>query len=103
MEAFFVRVLTAVITSDAVEKMLSELMDDAAAAGTAMIQTELKNVADQVGNLEKQTLNNIDAMDGKVGNLQEQLTGIPGQIIQGILGPFEQMLKNPLGGLFGQK
>lgn len=99
MEAFFIKVLTAVMTSDAVQKMLSELLADAFAAGTTMLNAEIKNVGDAVDSLEKNALNNIDAMDGKVGNLQEQLTGIPGQIVGQILDALSKF--NPLGGLFG--
>lgn len=99
MEAFFIKVLTAVMTSDAVQKMLSELLADAFAAGTTMLNAEIKNVGDAVDSLEKNALNNIDAMDGKVGNLQEQLAGIPGQIVGQILDALNKF--NPLGGLFG--
>lgn len=107
MEKFFVSVLTQVITSDAVKKMLSELMADAAAEGTAMLNTEMKNVQDKVQSLEDNAIKNLDGMDGKMGNLQEQLEEAPGNIIKGVIdGVVQGISKAPgeiLGGLFGQQ
>jgi polyhydroxyalkanoate synthesis regulator phasin len=102
MEQFFIRVLTAVVTSDAVRKMLSELMRNAADTVKGDIEEVIKSsildVEHSIEDLEKNALGNLDAMDGKVGNLQEQLTNIPGQIIDGII----SRLPN-FGGLFGQR
>jgi hypothetical protein len=103
MEQFFIRVLTAVVTSDAVKKMLSELMRDAADTVKGDIEAVIKNsigdVETSIESLEKNALGNLDAMDGKVGNLQEQLVSIPEQIVNRVLDALRGF--NPLGGMFG--
>lgn len=63
MEAFFVRVMVAVMTNPKVEEILR-----------ALIRDETKQLVDTV-----------DGLDGKMGNLQEQFTQIPGQVIGGVI------------------
>lgn len=99
MEAFFVRVLVAVLTSKEVKALLKELMKDAVMEGTEDIRDFLDAIPEQIEDLEKKTLGNIDGLDGKVGNLQEQLTSIPGQIIEGVGQSLHNVLNsfNPFG------
>lgn len=102
MEQFFIRVLTAVVTSDAVQKMLSELMRNAADTVKGDIEGLIKET-------EQSLIDKYDALDGKMGNVEEQLTKVPGEIIAGVIdgvvGSIEKAIKdlNPLGGLFGQQ
>jgi hypothetical protein len=104
MEAFFTRVLTAVFSDPKVLAGIESIVKSAVADETEALKTTMAAIPVAINSLEQNAISNIDAMDGKVGNLQEQLTNIPGQIIQGVLGPFEQMLKGgPFGGLFGQQ
>lgn len=113
MEAFFTRVLSAVVikiltgkdnaTPEEVHEVIKQYIGAAVDEGTKEIKEIVGHLPDQIDALEKNALNNLDSMDGKVGNLQEQLTGIPGQIINGVLGPLNDFMKNPLGGLFGQQ
>jgi hypothetical protein len=101
MQKFFASVLTAVI---------KELLTGNPDATNEEVLAVVKGfVHDAVQEAEQQSVDRIDAMDGKMGNLQEQLTAIPGQIIGGIessiLGPINDILNkiNPLGGLFGPR
>lgn len=48
-------------------------------------------IPEQLGRIEQQAVDRIDAMDGKMGNLQEQLTAIPAQIIGGIIGEIQKL------------
>lgn len=101
MEKFLIRVMTAVITSAEVKQMLEGLMKTAVREGTEEVRKIVREIPGQIDELQQQAVDRVDAMDGKMGNLQEQLTDIPGQIVGGVI---DQLRKfNPLGGLFGQQ
>lgn len=109
MEAFFTRVLTAVMKNlmadEKVQALMKDMVKEAVKDATHELTQVVANIPLQIEDLEKNALGNIDSIDGKVGNLQEQLTGIPGQIIEGVLGGFKNVMPNfpDLGGLFGQR
>lgn len=94
MEQFFVRVLTAVITSEAVKAMLQSFVDKASENIKKDVVTIVGSLGDEINDLEKNAINNIDAMDGKMGNLQEQLTGMPGQIVTSVTTAVENAVRS---------
>lgn len=105
MQKFFVGVLSAVIrtiltgkpdaTNEEVQTVLKGFIHEAVHDATSEIPKQLDRI-------EQQAADRIDAMDGKMGNLQEQLTAIPGQVIggviagveEGVLGPINQLVDN---------
>lgn len=107
MEAFFKRVLQSVIltiltgkgdaTPEEAQAAIKGYIGEAVHDGMAEFQEIINGIPTQIDQLEKNALSNIDAMDGKVGNLQEQLTAIPGEIVKdtvdGVLGGFDAILK----------
>lgn len=78
MQKFFVGVISAVLktmltgnpdaTNDEVQAVLKGFIREAVEEG-------VREIPDQ-----------IDAMDGKMGNLQEQVMQMPGQVIGGVIG-----------------
>lgn len=88
MEQFLARVLAAaaklLIVGDAAatdEEFKAELLS-LLAKGAKLGTQEIK---DTVRQIQDEAVDKIDSMDGKMGNLQEQLTGIPGQIVHGVI------------------
>lgn len=121
MEAFFKRVLQSVLltiiagksdaTPEEAQAAIKGFIAEAVADGTVAIKTVVDDIADQVpkqlDSIEKNALNNLDSMDGKMGNLQEQMAAMPGEMISGVIdGVVKGIAKAPgeiLGGLFGQQ
>lgn len=111
MEAFFKRVLLSVAltiltgkadaTPEDAKKAIRGYIREAVNDATEDLKQVVAGIPDQLDKLEENALGNIDAMDGKIGNLQEQIVGIPGEVIKGVVDAFKGF--NPLGGLFGQQ
>lgn len=87
MEAFFVRVMVAVMTNDKVQAMLHNLIHDATKDGLDAIAAKVDGLADHL-------VDRVDGLDGKMGNLQEQFTQIPGQVIGGVIEGVVGQIKN---------
>jgi len=122
MEQFFVRVLWQVAaklltgktdaTHDEVQAAIDKRIADVMAQENVVIKKAISDLEDSL-------INKFDGLDGKVGNVQEQVESMPGQIIgdvaekttrgvvDGVLGPLQQMFNNipglNLGGLFGPR
>lgn len=102
MQKFFVGVISAVLksiltgnpdaTNEEVLAALKGFIHDAVRDGMGAIPEQLDRI-------EQQAVDRIDAMDGKMGNLQQQLTAIPGQIVGGIIAELQKF--NPFN--FGQR
>lgn len=91
MEAFLARVVVAAIKLLLVGKVNASDAEtrrailDLIREGTGDIRVKLDEI-------QRNAVDRVDAMDGKMGNLQEQLTRIPGQIISSVidaLNPFK--------------
>ncbi len=78
-------------TNEEVQATLKGFISDAVHEGIAAIPEQLDRI-------EQQAVDRIDAMDGKMGNLQEQLTAIPGQIIGGIVEEIQKLNPFNFGG-----
>jgi hypothetical protein len=88
MQAFFVRVITDVLkvmltgnpqaTNEEVQAAMKGFI-------RAAVHEGIGAIPEQLDRIEQQAVDRIDAMDGKMGNLQQQLTAIPGQIIGDIV------------------
>lgn len=95
MEAFFKRVLQSVLltiltgkgdaTPEEAQTAIKGYIHEAVQDAMVEVRQIVEHLPDQIDRLEKNALSNIDAMDGKVGNLQEQLSNIPGQVIKGTI------------------
>lgn len=121
MEAFFKRVLQSVLltiiagksdaTPEEAQAAIKGFIAEAVADGTIAIKAVVDDIADQVpkqlDSIEKNALTNLDSMDGKMGNLQEQMTAMPGEMITGVIDGVVKGIANApgeiLGGLFGQQ
>lgn len=123
MEQFFVRVLWSVASklltgkTDATNEEVQAALDKRIAAVMAEENVVIKQA---IADLETSLVDKFDGLDGKMGNVQEQVEGMPGKIIgdvaekttegvvKGVLGPLQQMFNNipglpDLGGFFGQR
>lgn len=99
MEAFLARVVVAAIkllvvgkanaTNDEVNKAIRGMIRDSVEDATRDIRTRLDDI-------QNRAIDRVDAMDGKMGNLQEQLAGIPGQIVKSVIDGVVKAL-NPFG------
>lgn len=97
MKQFFVGVFVAVLADEHVQTLLRDLVKTAVDEAVGELRGELSNIRFKVDGLGSQLGGFVDSMDGQVGNLQEQLAQIPGQIIGGILGELEKF--NPFRGM----
>jgi len=78
MQSFFVHVLIAVFTNEKVLAAIERVVKNAVAEATDDIYQKLDDI-------QSQAVDRVDAMDGKMGNLQEQLAAIPGQVVNGVI------------------
>lgn len=95
-----------VVTSDAVQKMFQSLLANAVAEGNQAVQADISLMTEKIKELERNAIDNLDAMDGKMGNMQEQMSAMPGQMINGVIdGVVKGIADAPgeiFGGLFGK-
>lgn len=102
MQKFFVGVITAVLkqiltgkpdaSNEEVKAVLMGFVRNAVHEGIGEIPKQLDRI-------EQQAVDRIDAMDGKMGNLQEQLMAIPGQVIGGVIAGVEEKVLGPINQL----
>lgn len=88
MEAFLARVVVAAIkillvgkadaTNEEARRAIQDMIVEATRGATADIWGKLDSI-------QKTAIDRVDAMDGKMGNLTEQISFLPNQVIKGIL------------------
>lgn len=123
MEAFFKRVLWSLASrlltgkDDATNEEVQSALDKRIAAIMAEENVVIKKA---ISDLKDSLVNKFDGLDGKMGNVQQQVEAMPGQIIgdvaekttegvvKGVLGPLQELFNNipglpNIGGLFGQR
>lgn len=91
MQKFFVGVLIAVV------KQILTGKPDASDAEVKAVLTGF--IHDAVHEAEQQAVDRIDALDGKMGNLQDQVMAMPGQVIGGVIVGVEEKVLGPINQL----
>lgn len=95
MKSFLTSVLIAVLTSEQVQTMLKGLVR---AAVDDAVGAEIRALHHEITVLGSDVTGWVDGLDGTVGNLQQQLTGIPGQIVGGVIAEIRKLIPFGLGG-----
>lgn len=93
MEAFFVRVMVAVMINPQVQQVLQKLVKFAVDQAMTDVADHIMAVENKIASLAASMLNNVDALDGKMGNLQQQLVDLPGQVIGSVSTAVEQAIQ----------
>lgn len=106
MEEFFAKVLIRVLADERVQTLLrtlaKETVEEAVDRSIEQVITRIDGLDGKVGNLQEQVINQvigqIDGLDGKMGNLQEQLMAqlatLPAQMIGSLVPAVEQAIRN---------
>ena len=82
---------------DRVKKAVDHVMDRLETkfdAELEEIKAEVFNIDNKIVDLSTRMLGQVDSLDGKMGNLQEQLVAIPGQMVTSVTQAVEQAIRN---------